>query len=473
MSASRSGGRRARMGIALSTTELWVADLSQLARPRATRLELAPYPGENGVWPGLVTALQAAAEWMNADGGSLSVALLPPLAEVRLVDLPPLAERELRQLLTRGATRYFLHARGQQTVGALSGRSASGAPAPVLAVTAPSRIVGAIYAAANEANWSVDTLTPAEGAWAAAAPTLWPAFARRTASLLVQDGDRVALLELDGGRLANVRRFRGGEHDADLIGDAIAQASPVGVAPAVGLIGGAEARHELSAALASRGIRVSPAPAGWAEHAESPDAMAAIFAASSAGPLLTTEAARVERQRRLGRATFAVFGAAAALLVAAALIQLWGVRRQLAAVRAERESLRSRVAATLVGRSSMEDAYGRLTALAAAERTAPQWSSVIATLSARLPSDAYLTAIHTRGDSLSVDGLAVSAARAFDAVDGMSDLVDVHAPSPVRRLSPEGSSPMERFTLAAEVGDSAHRGATAGSAAQAGHGGAP
>jgi Tfp pilus assembly protein PilN len=155
-----------------------------------------------------------------------------------------------------------------------------------------------------------------------------------------------------------------------------------------------------------------------------------------------------EQTRRVVR--YAAWGAVALLIVAAGL-ELWGVHRELGAVRAQRAALKTQVAATLVGRTSVETAFRQLATLNAAQRLAPRWSGIVAGLSEALPDDAYLTAFRGRGDSVVVDGLATHAARAFDAVEKTPGLVGVRAAAPVRREAPSGGPAMERFTIAAQV----------------------
>ncbi len=182
--------------------------------------------------------------------------------------------------------------------------------------------------------------------------------------------------------------------------------------------------------------------------ADTPALLAAAFAGASSGPLLLNEQAHAARQAAARRATFGVAAAAAVVLLVAAAVNMWGVQRELRQVRAERAAVRPQVAATLVGRSTVEDAYRRLAALAAAHRGAPRWAPVLASMSALLPDDAFLTAFRTRGDSVTVDGMAAHAARVFDAVHGSDVLAGVRAPAPVRREAPEGGDPLERFSLA-------------------------
>lgn len=446
-----SRGVSGRVGIALSATEL-VVSRPDAGRADATRIPLASGLADREVWPELTAALRTLAPVGGA--GELAVALLPPLIEVSRLDLPPLDEAEVRQLLSRNAGRYFVGARGNQTVGVTRRRGRRGAPSVVLAATAATRVVAAIDIAARESGWSVTLVTPAEAAWAAAAVALWPAFARRGAHVLVHESDRAVLLELEDGRLVNVRRFRAGAADADLIVDAITGDGSAN-ASAIGVFGVPAGRQELLRALAARGISARTVTGAWAEHADMPAMLAAAFAGASPGPLLMNEQARAVQHAGIRKATIAVAMAAALLVVVAAAVNLWGVHRELKAVLAQRAALHPQVAATLIGRSTVEDAYRRLAALADAQRAAPHWALVLADLSTLLPDDAFLTAFHTRGDSLVVDGMAAHAARVFDAIHDSPLLAAVRAPAPVRREAPEGGDPLERFTIAATLRSSA------------------
>jgi hypothetical protein len=441
-----SRGDGGPVGIALTATALFVSQPGA-GGADARRIALAAGPADHGAWPELTAAFGALAP--AGGGAEFAVALLPPLIEVTRLDLPPLDESALIQVLSRNAGRYFVRARGSQTIGVTQRRGRRGSPAVVLAAAAATGVVAAIDMAARACGCTVTTLAPAEAAWAAAAVAFWPTFARRVAHVLVHDEDRCVLLALEDGRLTNVRRFRSGAADAGLIADAIDSSGSD--AAAVGAFGSVTGRQELLRALAARGLSVRPVPGTWSEQADTPALLAARFATASPGPLLMNEQARVARRAEVRRATIAVTAAAVFLLAVAAAVQLWGAHRQLSLVRAARAALHPEVAATLVGRSTVEDAYRRLAALAAAERTAPRWAPVLADLSNMLPDDAYLTAFRTRGDSLMVDGMAAHAARVFDAIHASELLAGVRAPAPVRREAPEGGDPLERFTIAATL----------------------
>lgn len=445
------GARRGqRTTIAISLTELTVVDSRLRANDGVWRVPLDP-PSETNGWTSLAVAF---AELARALGGSIAtgaenrrlvVGLMPPLTEVRRLELPPLRADELQRTLTRDASRYFVTARGAQVVGvSLPARRPRRGPVPVVATASPARLVAAIRGAAQQAGWIVDTIAPAETAWTAAAFSLWPVLAKQGGYALVAHDDRTDLLQFDGGRLAGVRRFRSGAADAAMVVDSI------GPSARVGIIGAPGPARDLSAGLASLGTSAVRATDGMST-AERPDALAARYAGSSVGPTLRGEDSVASERAGARKAAWIVAAAAVVLFAASAGIELWGVRRQLAQVRAEREALRSQLAATMVGRTTVDATYRHLVALNQIESTSPRWSSVIATLSQSVPEEAYLTAIRARQDSLVVDGLAGHAARVFDALERTRGFIDVKSAAPVRRELQEDGPALEHFTIAARV----------------------
>jgi hypothetical protein len=313
----------------------------------------------------------------------------------------------------------------------------------VVASAAPARLIAAIRAAAQQAGWEVDTIAPAETAWAAAAFALWPVLAKQGGYALVAHDDRTDLLRFDGGRLAGVRRFRAGGADAAMVADSI------GPTARVGIMGTPGSARDLAAGLASFGISAVRADA--TNTSERPDALAARFAGGGAGPVLRGEDSVAAERAGARKAAWVIAAAALVLFVASAAIELWGVRHQLAQVRAEREALRPQLATTMVGRTTVDATYRHLVTLNQIEAASPRWSSVIATLSQSVPEEAYLTAIRARQDSVIVDGLAGHAARVFDAIERTRGFIDVKSAAPVRRELQEDGPALEHFTIAARV----------------------
>ncbi len=441
---------RYRTGIALSPTQLCAVDMRLRGTgDRAWRAALEPPASDTNSWPSLANAfLELARSFGEQRGGTLVISLMPPFTEVRRLALPPLASDELQRVLSRGASRYFVGARGPQVVGAtIASRRRRGELLPVVAAAASARLVDAIRSATESAGFAIESIAPAESAWASAALALWPAFSRQSAFVVLCQEDRTHLLELDGKRLVGVRRFRAGSADAQLIADTVTPGARIGIA------GEARARHELAAALNVYGVNASVASGSgeWSSVSERPELLAAHFAGGSAGPVLRAENDVVTERAGARRLAWRIAGAAAALLLLSAGIELWGVKRQLAAVRAERERLRPEIASTLVGRSTVDATYRELSALNAIERSSPHWSSVLVTLSESVPEEAFLTAIRAREDSLIIDGMAPHAKKVFDAMQSTSGLLDVKASAPVRRETQDDGVSLEHFAIAARV----------------------
>lgn len=87
----------------------------------------------------------------------VSVALMPPLIDLRRVTLPPLRPEERRRVLERDVARYFVGAREAQVV------ASDGA----IAAAAPVQLIETIEAAVAESGWSLRAILPAHLCWAA------------------------------------------------------------------------------------------------------------------------------------------------------------------------------------------------------------------------------------------------------------------------------------------------------------------
>jgi len=375
---------------------------------------------------------------------------MPPLTEVRQLELPPLADEDVERLLSRNAGKYFVSARGAQLVGAAVTRRGRGMPMSVVAAAAPAALIAKIHAAAREAGWTVDDTGPAESAWAAAAIAMWSGFAKRTSRVLVAHHDRTDVLYLEEGRLAGVRRFRAGVAEASLVADATRESTGQEI-PRVGAFGLAAPRAALLRALGARRITVELPVGTWADLADSPELVAAHFAGSPVGPVLRSAESRAVEQAAARRVAGLVATAAAVLVVAAGALELWGVRRELAVMRADRAKIKPDIASTFVGRGTIEAAYGHLATLGAVEHAAPRWSEVLTNVTAHLPDDAFFIGVRMRGDSIVMEGLAPHAARVFDALERTSELTQVRAGAPVRREVQEDKTALEHFTIAALV----------------------
>ena len=134
-----------RIGIALG------ADRLMVALPGGRRLETAEIADLTKV----LEDLKQAAELPLA---RVTVALLPPLVDLRRISLPPLQPDEHRRVIARDMARYFMGAHDPQIV-------ASDAP---FAALAPAQLIDALETAVAGVGWVLDAIIPAHVAWASA-----------------------------------------------------------------------------------------------------------------------------------------------------------------------------------------------------------------------------------------------------------------------------------------------------------------
>jgi hypothetical protein len=440
-------GKRVQTGVALTLGELCASDIRLGAdTARGWRVPLDPPDGNS--WPSLAARLHELADKIGG-AGTLVVALMPPLTEVRSLDLPPLKREQLLQLLSRNATRYFVTAREPQVVGATAPKKHSHA-ARILGAAAAARIVQAISSAAHDAGWTLDGIVPAEVAWTNAAREIWPQLSRGTVSLLVAHADRTDLLRVVDGDLAGVRRFRGGSTDADLIRSTIEETRNNGTGPRAAALGASSQRVELSRALAGSAV-VSMPSAQWSETAADAMLAAATWANTDDGLTLRTGELAELRAREASRFMWRALVASIVLLALAAVIELWGAKRELASLRDQRARIRPQLTSTLAGRASLENSTRRLAALFAAQRETPQLSGVMAAVTDALPEGAYLLSFRARRDTLILDGLAKNSGEAFAGLENAPELANVRSIAGIQRQLQDDGTALEHFTVQARM----------------------
>jgi hypothetical protein len=140
---------------------------------------------------------------------SLRVALLPPLAEVRVEELPTIGGEQLRAVVVRDASKYFAVGAEPQVVQVRPADDrAQTAFSSHLLSAAPERVVSAVLRAASESGWSVESLSPAQIAWGEAGGGGASANGTRKKAIVSMD-NRIELLDLAGPRITQIRRLRG------------------------------------------------------------------------------------------------------------------------------------------------------------------------------------------------------------------------------------------------------------------------
>lgn len=443
-------GRTTHVGIALSADRL-IAVLPGDSPATPWTRPLTPTGDPAVTWPDLAEALGALHEAVDGtkSGRALHVALLPPLGELRRVELPGLSLAEARQVLRREPSRYLARAADSAPVELEVEGEGWRQSSPFTLLAASRAIVEGIHAAAQQTGWRLAGTVAAEGAWGAAA-SLLPAKDDAERALLICLEDRVELVRVSGGHVLTVRRF---PVDANVV---TSQVRPLlrgaddSSRASVAVVGDSPLAEELRLTLDTPGTSTQrdAGPGAW--H-DSPALLAARFSTRASGPVLLPESERALLAHDARRANVVRFAAAAAFLAAAAGVELWGLSREHDAIVAERARLREPVTRALAVRDSLGEVGSRLATIRAASASSPRWAPLLVALSERLPDDAFLVSLRADRDSLRLEGEAARAEGVFDALRGVRGFSALRPDGPIRQEIAEDGSTSERFTLSAPV----------------------
>lgn len=451
-----------RIGLALDA-RLMVATLGAgvppASAPSLWRRALAEPAAWAEPWPDLAEAL-AELRALVPRSRALDVALLPPIVQLREVELPWMRGADVRRVLQREAASWFLGRVDGLVIGVGAMTRTGRGRGRVVAAAAPEPVVRALFDEARAVGWRAARLTPAHGAWAVAAAG---AGGRRriTADIAVAHGHHVAWLRVEGGEVRGARYVAAGDVAvarlvAPEAGDAGESAAPeCEPAPAreLRVLGDGPARDTLRAAARAAG-RAPHEPLASIEPLGATD-VAALHATRSRAPALLSAGERAVRRRTERRRSTMLAAAALLLVVASGVVALAGAYRELGRLTMERARLRPRIAAILAVRDSVARRRERLELLARLEGTAPRWSTVVARMATELPDDAYLLSLRGEGDSLVADGIADHAVDVFTALGHADALRAVHATAPIRQEWRSGELAGERFTLSALLASTA------------------
>ena len=173
---------------------------------------------------------------------------------------------------------------------------------------------------------------------------------------------------------------------------------------------------------------------------------AAHQAAEATPELVPAPMARARRQRSR-RLTGRLLGAAALLLVVAAAIHLWGIRRAFRDVQFERAQLRASVAPVLAMRDSLEQMFERAERIQALGQDVPQWTPLLIELSLMLPRDTYLLSFRAEGTRAVVDAVGGRAGETLAALRGATRFEQVRLEGVIQRDLVGGATSRERFSF--------------------------
>jgi hypothetical protein len=439
--------RGKRVGVALSAEGMVAAIANHSPGGERPRVWSRPINQSPVGFPDTADLAQGLRELRELVGPKqlLRVALLPPLVQLKRIELPRLREEEVARLVARDPARYFLGVAERQVVGAKVINTGRRAPVPYLVATADAQLIEAIYQAAAASDWVLDGVVPAQTAWAAWAlrsglaigPSAW---------LMVSDGSGITALLLEAGRLQLQRRFR----LADVAGAAkavVEQGRMDGHDALAIVLAGPNLRAVLVEELGSQSVRVTPT-------SDEGSANAALIAAHGvwcgSEPELPPERVVKARQRRSVLVSARLLAGAAALLVIAGGAELWGAHRELDRLKSRRAALRTMVVDAMRAREELDGLSTRLATLRMADTARSHWAAVLVSIAEYLPADAHLVAMRGSSDTLVLEGVARHAEPVFDAIQRAPNVIAVRADAPIRQEA-QDSTTVEQFTLAARM----------------------
>ena len=443
-----AGVRGLQVGIALGARSVVAVVLGRKGAPTA---RVSGTFGEDD--PQLGTELRRAFIELKAtletkgagttDGARAQIALLPPLADARLIPFPAMRREEMEAVLSRDVARHFLGAHRPRVVGVLLPGTRGhfpgapgGTPVPVLAAAAPLTLLEKVRQAVTEAGWRCGSLSAGHGGWMAAAATMKGSPVHSVVAVV---GGTAHLVRLGGGDRGIVRQI-----PAD---DPAAVAAALGPSSERALVLAPSGAYDaMQRALAREGWSVSRDPEGWESAEESTAARA------GAGGLEVLPPSVKEERRRETRRNASLMGAGAvALLLATAGVHLWGAHRELTSIQQRREEIRTEVGPLLLARDSLSALNARIQALRELEESTPVWTRSLVELTALLPRDTYLTAFYASGDTVELEAAGSRAGEAIQSLRASGLFEDLRLQGIVERELTDGETVSERFTVRGRI----------------------
>jgi hypothetical protein len=439
--------RTLHLGIAIGSDSVTAVARGPFACAVTVSWTLPPSPDEAGA--ALTAAFTELAERIQQVTGhgvaaaDVVVALLPPLAEARLVPLPPIRKAEALAVIARDAARHFVGAPSARTVAVRVPRrtTSNEAALPILAVSAPVPLVEAVRRAAAVSRWRVSAVVPAIGAWLEASRHRGRRTTDRELPLVIVAavGDTVHVARVNAGALTTMRRVSAATPEEVV--------TAAGAGPGLALVlANVSMRAQLEQKLSAAGWQLMPAPA----EASTAELAAAAFAGPTDLELIpeSLAAQRAELQRSWA---LRVAVAAGLLFLGAAAVELWGARRELASVRAQRTALRPKVAPLLVARDSLMQLEQRQDLIAGLNLGSQRLTPALFDLALLLPAETHLTSLHANGDTLLIEAVGASAGEALEALRAAKSLRAVRLEGVVERELQAGATAAERFSLHART----------------------
>lgn len=365
-----------------------------------------------------------------------SVVLLPPLVDVRRVELPALRSREVTAVLENHASRYFPRRLTDVATGWVPLKD-EGDGTVVMAAAAEAEPVSLLLDALEREGHMVVGPVPAHVAWVRAAKREASFRGEVGGSVCVGGGRGWVILELRRDRLVRTTWFA--PKDLSVLADRLRGEMRNGASVVV--VGEGASADDLSDAL-----RVGT-PREPIRLLEDPVRLAARFAASSRRLTVLPHHVRERRAGRRRRAQIVRFVAAGLLLLIAAGLNSWRLSRELMEVRASRARHAAEVQRILAIRDEIAAVDRWLKDARQHVAGSVEWSEWLIRVAEALPAGTHLDRIAGRSGELEISGSAPSSADVLSAIQAVPGVIAVDLTRPVRRVQGLAGSSEDQFSF--------------------------
>jgi hypothetical protein len=331
-------------------------------------------------------------------GSSITLVLMPPLAQTRVVTLPALPDRVLAQVIQRDVSRYVPTGRVRQAVAIGDVRRGAGGGRDVVMSSAAGDLVEDLSGEVMQATLHLRAIRPAAGPLAASMS------GQGERTVTITQGALTTWWHTKGRDLVDVRSVPTAR---------------------VGSLTPPTDRWEPVAAMT---VAATHATHGVDEFV--PAAMAA------------------EHRRLARRVTLALATAAVVLVGLAAALAAAATDRDMQSVARDRARLRETVGRVMATRDSVLALARQRTAMDALTASRTRVTPVLGLVTAAVPPTAHLTSLRIIGDTVWMEGIATRALDVFEALQRAPGFDQIRAEAPIRQVLRPNDSPLEHFTLA-------------------------
>ena len=414
--------------------------------------ELEAPTGDSG-WAGLAAALMELAQRIGA-AAEIHVALLPPIARTKRIELPPVARSQIEPLLAHSVRRYFALGADPVVTGVAQWtRASKGITASALAACASEAVITDLLASAEQCSLRICSITTAAAALVHGVHTYVPALHRGgVLTIACHRGWREAVHTYQG-RIVSCQPLENASigklaAQCQLAPNSMASARGGGAAQYL-LLSGDEIPDDAASALKHKEPdayqRVLPLSASVLQSM-SPFTMAAVGSVVGAPmlPSLLPAERRASARRAVWRQAARIAVAACLLTLCTGGVHLWGVRREVDAVQARRGQIALQVSTAVAQRRAADEARARLAVIHTLLDEQPLWARLLPAVSTALSDSAYLTSLSVGADRVQISGVANAGATVLADLARVPLLSGVTASIPLQRDQTTGK---DRFNV--------------------------